>query len=292
MKARWTHLVVAVTVSLLVVACGAPLPRVNTPIAPTQLPRQLTPTAMPPTATPVPVPPTTTPVPPSPMPPPPPTPQPTKPTPELKAETITSQALAGNLLGDPAERTVYILLPPGYGASDKRYPVVYVMPGGDGLPTHFTGGFMAASQVLLGKDEIKEMILVFPDGTNRIWGGSLVRSSTIGDYETYVTRDVVDYVDTHYRTLPTRDSRGIGGCSNGGTTSMRLALKYPNVFSVVAATSGEWDTSPQVRPDDVQRVQRLKELPRDASDLDDVTQWWVQLAAGAAPDPDNPPFYG
>ena len=35
----------------------------------------------------------------------------------------------------------------------------------------------------------------------------------------------------------------------------------------------------------------MKEVPRGVGDLDWVTQWWVQLAAGAAPDPDNPPFY-
>ena len=110
-------------------------------------------------------------------------------------------------------------------------------------------------------------------------------------YGAYFTRDVVDYVDSHYRTLPTRDSRGLAGCSRGGTTSMRLGLKYPNEFSVVAATSGEWDYSPKVWPTDMDVVQGLKELPRDFGDLGDVTGWWVQLAAGAAPDPDNPPFY-
>lgn len=73
---------------------------------------------------------------------------------------------------------------------------------------------------------------------------------------------------------------------------MRLALKYPNVFSVVAATGGAWDFSPEALPGDLKVVQSLKELPKEVSDLDDVTIWWVQLATAAAPDPDNPPFYG
>jgi enterochelin esterase-like enzyme len=216
-----------------------------------------------------------------------------QPTVELRQETITSQALAGNLLGDPAERTVYVLLPPGYATSDHRYPVVYVMPWGRGEPTDNAWGFMLAMKSLLGRGEIKEMIVVVPDGTCKFQGGLFLSSSTLGDYETYATQEVVDYVDTHYRTLPTRDSRGLAGCSNGGTTSMRLGLKYPTVFSVVAATGGEWDYSLEVWPADLEKVQRLKELPRDVSDLDlgGIIEWGVYLAAGAAPNPDNPPFY-
>lgn len=244
-----------------------------------------------PVATPTPVPATVAPPPPQPTS----APQPAKPTPqptpELKTETINSPALAGNLLGDPAERRVYVLLPPGYSASEKRYPVVYVMPWGRGYPEDNAWGFKGAMESLLRKGEIQEMIVVVPDGTNDLSGGLFLSSPTLGDYEAYVTQDVVNYVDTHYRTLPARDSRGIGGCSNGGTSSMRLGLKYPNVFSVVAATGGGWDFSPEVLPTDVEEVRRLKELPTDVRDSGDAIGWWIQLAAGAAPDPDNPPFY-
>ena len=72
---------------------------------------------------------------------------------------------------------------------------------------------------------------------------------------------------------------------------MRFGLKYPDLFSVVAAAGGEWDNSPEVWPTDVERIRSLKEMPREISDLDDVTNWWVQMAAAAAPDLDNPPFY-
>jgi hypothetical protein len=212
---------------------------------------------------------------------------------DLKAETIASQALAGNLLGDPAERTVYVLLPSDYATSGKHYPVVYVMPWDGGYPSDNARGFKTATELLLRKGEIKEMIVVVPDGTNRLGGGYFMSSSTLGDYETYFTRDVVNYVDTHYRTLPTRDSRGLAGCSRGGTTSMRLGLKYPNLFSVVAATGGEWDYSLDVWPSDLEGVQKLKEMPTYISDLDKsgLTGWYVQMAAAVAPDPENPPFY-
>ena len=72
---------------------------------------------------------------------------------------------------------------------------------------------------------------------------------------------------------------------------MRLGLKYPSIFSVVAAASGDWDWSLEVWPGMVEMVQRLQELPRDISDLDFVTGWWIQIAAAITPRPDNPLFY-
>jgi pimeloyl-ACP methyl ester carboxylesterase len=210
----------------------------------------------------------------------------------VKSEKVTSQALAGNLLGDPAERTVYVLLPPGYAASDRRYPVVYVMPWANGDPGTNAWGFKVAMESLLGKGENEEMIVVVPDGTDKLGGSFFKSSPTIGDYETYLTRDVVGYVDTHYRTLPTRDSRGLAGCSNGGSISMRLALKYPNVFSVVAASGGSYNDSLEVWPSDLENVKHVTELPQDFNHLQQwAFAWYIQMAAAAAPDPNNPPFY-
>ena len=66
-------------------------------------------------------------------------------------------------------------------------------------------------------------------------------SPTIGDYETYLTKELVDYIDANYRTIPNRDSRGIMGCSMGADGAMHLALKYPDVYSVAAPFSGTYD---------------------------------------------------
>jgi enterochelin esterase-like enzyme len=212
---------------------------------------------------------------------------------ELKREKITSQALAGNLLGDPAERRVFVVLPPGYATSDKRYPVLYLLPWADGEPGDNASGFKWTMQSLLRKGEIGEMIVVVPDGSNTLGASHFRSSPTIGDYETYVTQEVVNYMDTHYRTLPTRDSRGLAGCSNGGGPAMRLAFKYPNVFSVAAPTDGIYDESLEVWPSDVEAVQQLKELPWDSISLKlhETVARYVQMAAGSAPDPNNPPFY-
>jgi S-formylglutathione hydrolase FrmB len=56
-------------------------------------------------------------------------------------------------------------------------------------------------------------------------------SVTIGDWESFIADDLVSYVDSHYRTIANRDSRGIGGHSMGGYGTIRIGMKRPDVFS-------------------------------------------------------------
>ena len=212
----------------------------------------------------------------------------------MKKDEMTSKALEGNLLGDPATRDFYVILPAEYDATNSRYPVVYVLPWGNSLAVSNLGGFRTAYQTQLGSGEVKEMILVFADGSNKL-GASLFRSSpTIGDYETYLTQELVDYVDANYRTLPTRDSRGVAGCSNGGDATMRIALKYPDVFSVAAPSGGLYDETMEKHAALLDELERLKKLPEstfDVANASSMVAWYIQTAAGSAPSPEKPPLF-
>jgi len=64
-----------------------------------------------------------------------------------------------------------------------------------------------------------------------------VRRGATGQYETYIYRDLVNHVDSTYRTMAQRDKRGIGGFSMGGIGSMNLLLGHPDVFISVSAHS-------------------------------------------------------
>jgi S-formylglutathione hydrolase FrmB len=78
---------------------------------------------------------------------------------------------------------------------------------------------------------MKGMILVNPDAYT-IYNGSMYSSSvTIGDWESFIADDLVSYVDSHYRTIANRDSRGLGGHSMGGYGTIRIGMKRPDVFS-------------------------------------------------------------
>ena len=207
---------------------------------------------------------------------------------------ITSQALAGNLLGDPTTRTYYVLLPPDYAASEKRYPVVYVLHGFTGDATSLVEDFRDSYQAALNEGDVQEMIFVFPDASNKLGGSQYLSSPTIGDYETYLTQEMVKEIDATYRTLPERTSRGITGCSMGGDGSIYLALKYPSVFTVAAPVSGGYDSSGDGDWLLEQATEFLENPPKDFEDAQAMP--WQSLlvlswAAATASNPDKPPFY-
>lgn len=223
------------------------------------------------------------------------TPRPTRP-PRVKLTVehgmVTSQALAGNLLGDPAERGFNVVLPSDYATSDKRYPVVYVLHGYTEDEYGWPFEFQRIQENALRFGETKEMILVFPNANNVLHGSMYLSSPTIGDYETYLTRELVEYVDAHYRTIPSRESRGITGCSMGADGALHLALKYPDVYSVAAPYSGTYDWM------DPRTPTGLGDFLHEPADLNEfnklpsfLVKWDIAAAAAIAPNPDKPPFF-
>ena len=211
---------------------------------------------------------------------------------EIQQGKITSQALAGNLLGDPKTRDYFVLLPPGYATNRVRYPVVYVLHQFGGIAETYVATMKKAYENALGKGEIQEMILVFPDASNKLGGSWYHSSPTIGDYETYLTKEFVELIDAKYRTIPDRLSRGITGCSMGGIGAVHLALKYPRVFSVAAGMSGYYDKT--LDPYLMGGAALFEEPPEDFKTLarmPNAIQFEIAEAAGASPNPNKPPFF-
>jgi enterochelin esterase-like enzyme len=154
---------------------------------------------------------------------------------------VHGKSLEGNLEGDSPDRDVFVYLPPGYAAnSNQRYPVVYLLHG-YGLTGERWMSFAALAENAdkdIAAGTMKEMILVNPDAFTK-WNGSMYSSSaTIGDWESFIAEDLVSYVDSHYRTIPDRMSRGLGGHSMGGYGTIRIGMKRPDVFSSLYIMSG------------------------------------------------------
>ncbi len=169
--------------------------------------------------------------------PPPPTPTepaatPTPPRLTNLALTIPAPSLAGNLLGDSTEQVIQVLLPPSYETSDLSYPVVYFLPGFGGEPggelDYYPQELVAS---LMASGELQEMILVTPNGANALGGSFYVNSSVTGNWEDFIVKDLIGYIDGNYRTIRAPEGRAIGGHSMGGFGAFNLAMQRPDLFS-------------------------------------------------------------
>jgi enterochelin esterase-like enzyme len=131
---------------------------------------------------------------------------------------VHGTSLEGNLEGNSVDREAIVFLPPGY-LKDKRrrYPVVYAMHGFS-IGAKQWAQEIHAPQTIEGAFALraKEMIVVLPDSKTRHNGSMYSSSVTTGDFESFIAKDLVAYMDAHYRTIPNRRSRGLVGHSMGG----------------------------------------------------------------------------
>jgi len=153
---------------------------------------------------------------------------------------VHGKSLEGNLENDSPDRDVAVYLPPSYGAKkNRRYPVLYLLHGYGRTVDKWVPfiDFPGSPDRDIASGASKEMIVVIPDA-NTAYGGSMYSSSpTTGDWEAYITKDLVSYIDGHYRTIATRESRGLGGHSMGGYGVWRIAMKHPEVYAAIYALS-------------------------------------------------------
>ena len=220
---------------------------------------------------------------------------------------IPSPSLKGNLLGDPAEQDVTIYLPPTYDASpSKRYPVIYLLHPAGGSnktwankdPQGINIPVQPALDALMSSGTIREMIVVAPNGKNAYIGSFWTNSAVTGNWEDYIYRDVVAYVDSNFRTLARRSSRGIAGHSMGGFGAITIAMKHADVFSTLYALSpcclGMEGDFNEANPawTRVGNLTSLDQLPKVRSPNDFYTNVFVAMSTAFSPNTARPPFYG
>lgn len=211
---------------------------------------------------------------------------------------IYSSAIEGNLIGDHADRDVSVYLPPSYREdTGRRFPVLYMLHGFTdsdsqwfGWEDHWINLYDVINQSL-AEGLSREMIVVMPNAYNRFKGSMYASSPTIGDWETFVTKELVEYIDANYRTLTDVKSRGLAGHSMGGYGTIRLGMKNPDVFSSIYMMSPccmeGGVTNNKEFMETMESFTTLDQL-EDASFFEIAT---LATSAAFAPNPNNPPYF-
>ena len=212
-------------------------------------------------------------------------------------DTVRSAALRGNLLGDSPDRPLAVYLPPGYAASGRRYPVVYLLHGFDGSPRQWTERFGVGALLdsLLAAGGAQPMIVVMPDAKNAYGGSFFANSPVAGRWADFTAGDLVRHVDRRFRTVRGPRGRAVAGWSMGGYGALHLAAAHPEVFGAVYALSPCC-----LGPEQVDEVWRgnpawkttlaLAGPPETEAELF-WTRLQLALAAVLSPAPDRPPLY-
>ncbi|GFE89911.1 alpha/beta hydrolase [Steroidobacter agaridevorans] len=208
---------------------------------------------------------------------------------------IHSRAIEGNLEGNAVERDMLVFLPPSYRKeASRRYPVVYALHG------YFVGAEqwsheIHAPQTIEGAfaSGAKEMIVVLPDSKTVHNGSMYSGSMTTGDFETFIARDVVSYIDEHYRTIPERRSRGLAGHSMGGYGATRIGMKHADEFGSLYVMSPCCLAPRSVGPPNAEMTKQLEEVqsPADSAKLPFFARAQLAAAAAWSPNPKNPPLF-
>jgi len=208
---------------------------------------------------------------------------------------VHGASLEGNLEGDSADRDVLVFLPPSYARDrSRRYPVVYALHGYSigaeqwsqeiHVPQTVEGAFAKGA---------REMIVVLPD-SKTVHNGSMYSSSvTTGDFENFIARDLVAYIDAHYRTIARRESRGLAGHSMGGYGTTRIGMKHADVFgslSIMSPCCLAPRAAAQLKPEDEAALTAVK-TPADSASLPFILRAQLASAAAWSPNPHNPPLY-
>jgi putative esterase len=159
---------------------------------------------------------------------------------------FSSDVLRGNALGDPAERPLWVYVPPGYDDEpERRYPSVYVIQGLTGQldmwrnRSAFRQTFPELCDGLFARGEAPPTLVVWVDCWTSYGGSQFLDSPATGRYHTYLCEEVVPWIDEHYRTAAAPKHRGIMGKSSGGYGAMVTPMLRPDVFGGLATHAGD-----------------------------------------------------
>jgi S-formylglutathione hydrolase FrmB len=155
-----------------------------------------------------------------------------------------SEVLKNNPLGDKFIRDLIVYLPPDY-AEDKFYPTVYLLQGFTGRgkmflnDKAFSPNLAERMDKLIADGKIKPMIAVMPDCFTHYGGSQYINSGATGNYEDYLVKEIVPFIDETFSTVRNKNSRAVTGGSSGGYGALVLSMRHADIFGLCTSLSGD-----------------------------------------------------
>jgi len=145
-----------------------------------------------------------------------------------------------------------VVKPDDYSTS-KKFPTVYLLHGAGGKYSDWVTN-VPDKQTVQKLADLYDVIVVCPDGNTTSWYFDSPVDPTY-KYETYISSELVNYIDSHYATIKDRSKRAITGLSMGGHGALFLAFRHQDVFGACGSMSGGVDLTPF--PDNWDLAKRL-----------------------------------
>ena len=206
----------------------------------------------------------------------------------VKADVITSYFYSDSLGYDMYYE---IVLPPSYESNpDSTYPSIYFLHG-FGLDYSWYGSVVSVFEDMMASGEIRESILIKPDGFVIPYLGSMYTNSDYnGQFEDYIVQDLISHIDGFYNTIDNSSYRAIMGHSMGGYGAVKLSIKFPELFQVAASHSGPVaieNVIPDLLPVLLAETGILGYQPWNGT----VSLFMYSASAAFSPDVDDWPYY-
>jgi len=206
----------------------------------------------------------------------------------VKADVITSYFYSDSLGYDMYYE---IVLPPSYESNpDSTYPSIYFLHG-FGLDYSWYGSVVSVFEDMMASGEIRESILIKPDGFVIPYLGSMYTNSDYnGQFEDYIVQDLISHIDGSYNTIDNSSYRAIMGHSMGGYGAVKLSIKFPELFQVAASHSGPIaieNVIPDLLPVLLAETGILGYQPWNGT----VSLFMYSASAAFSPDVDDWPYY-
>ncbi|TWI79500.1 putative esterase [Lacibacter cauensis] len=200
-------------------------------------------------------------------------------------QNFVAASIQNNKGGEDANRRLSIYLPPDYETSTQCYPVIYVLHGYGGTDSLMMSVWFNFKELLdeaIKTGKMRPMIVVAPNSNTKLQGSFYTNSSVTGNWADYIAKDVVQYIDKNFRTIPDRRSRGLCGHSMGGNGALKLGMQFADIFSAVYALSPavlDWHGDFSLASRGFKRISKLNNIESIVKGLNESNDFDAFFAA-------------